>query len=444
MLTRRASSSRALLVDSTTCAFRAPTLEFVEVLLREWQRTARKETFCTRRTDAWTGAAHLARLSCAWRTSINEWRDLQIEVTLESPDDAACFLLARCSQLRSIELLSCQCLGMRYDEDSDPNVNDDTSLQAVLQSCLQLESLTLHNGKFPNSLFALDPPALSRLLHIKLHNCYQLTGAAVIEIARRCPQLKSLEVCGLGPYRSEGGHLTDEMIATVAALCPQLEAVQLSHCPSLTVAAIRSLVTCEHLARLDMRHGSDVLPTAEAVALIGRSCPQLRALILSPRCSRPSTKVASEDSFDAALREVGRGCPMLTELDVSDWPLAERTVIEIASRCPNLEVLALPEASATDVAMEAVGTHCCRLRSLQVVRGSLTDAGLSRLVARCPRLEELHLTYCRHVSGIGLRAVAAHCKDLKVLVAYGCSGEGRDRAVDEILAECKQLTVCRY
>ena len=136
----------------------------------------------------------------------------------------------------------------------------------------------------------------------------------------------------------------------------------------------------------------------------------------------------------------------MTELDVNDCRLLDgpAVVAEIARRCHGLEVLGLPSEAATDVALDALGAHCVRLRSLDVTGGRLTDAGLSRLLARCPRLQVLHLNHCPDVGVAGLRAIAAHCKDLRVLCAYGCKTEaGKEGAVDDIVAACEHLTTCR-
>ena len=394
-----------------------PAADFVDLLLTQWKPPV--QAAATYHQDEWTGAARLACLNRAWQAAIHSWRGLQLSVALDEPDDAACLLIAKFGQLRSIELLSFQRLGRA------------TSLRAVLHGCQQLESLALHNGRFQDELFdALEPGALAKLRTLKLHNCFRITGAAVLQIAQRCPQLETLEL---------DVSLDDETLSTIVGSCRRLESFSVHNCPCLTDAAARALVTsCERLRRLDLRHGNDHFPSAEAVALIGRSCPELRALLLSPRCFSDGS-----GAFSSALHAVARGCPHLEELDVSDCPLLEDSIVDLATHCPRLEALALPPKAATDTALAAIGANCPRLRSLHVMRGRLTDSGLGGLVARCPRLQVLHLSFCSHVGAAGLRAVAAHCRELRVLYAVCCKrDEGIEDAFQAVLAAC-ELTAFR-
>lgn len=403
----------------TLMQFSDPTLDFVDLLLRQWKPPSNMAA--TYHVCEWTGAARLACLNRAWQEAIDGWRSLQTSVKLDEPDDAALNKLAKFTSLRSIELLSFQ------------RLSSAASLRAVLESCWRITSLALHNGRFRDELFhALDPRALSRLRDLKLRNCYRMTGAAVIEIVRRCPQLNAIEL---------DVSLNDETLATIVGSCRELESFSIQNCPSLTIAAARALVSsCERLQRLDLRHGNDGFPSPEAVELIGCSCPELRELLLSPRCYSDGST-----AFGPALRAVARGCPRLDTLDVSDCPLHADSIVDLASRCPRLQVLALPPEAATDAALDAVATHCPLLRSLHVVRGLVTDAGLSRLVARCPQLQVLHLSFCAHVGAAGLCAVAAHCKDLRVLYAVCCKhDDGIDDAFCTVRKACERLTAFRH
>jgi len=438
-------------LESGSDRVRDPPPEFFELLLREWQRTSRPASFDAPRTDDWSVAALLARVCRQWRAAVDGWRALQDAVTIEEPTDAACLLISRLVRLRSVSLRSCQRLGMRHGPHLDPNVNDDSSLKAVLHGCLRLETLHLHNAKMADALFLhLEPRALSALRHLTLHNCSELTAVALLEIARRCPQLATLELYAVGRFGSHQGQVTDTTVEAIARACPALRSLQLSFFPALTIASVHALVAAGvRLHRLDLSHGSDHLPTPEAVGLIGRSCPDLRALVLSPRCARGTPA----DSYDDALRALAHGCPHLEMLDMGDCELTDGAVAELARCCSGLQTLSLPSEASTDGAVLAVGTHCTQLRSLSVSGGSLTDAGLRALVARCPRLEVLHIDDCQHVNAAGLRAIATHCKELRVLTAHGCGdatdgGAGlwppvtKHQAMHQIVLACKRLTTC--
>lgn len=422
---------------------RHPTCELLELLLLEWQKTARRETYCTPRSDAWTGAAQLSCTSRLWLKAADEWRSGQISVILESPDPAACYVVSRYPQILSLDLQSCQCFGLRGYDGQPHLMGDDAPIRAILKGCPQLTELTIHNGLFPDSGFLpLETPALNCLHHLRLRGCRHLTGKALLEIAKRCPQMLTLEFSGVCSPRGDKGAITDDTVVALAKSCRQLRSLTLSTAAGdcLTLRSIEGLVSdCRQIELIDLRQ-CDGLSTP-LVALLGRSYAGLHVLRISDRGRLGPNEPPRVT--DAALHDFAHGCSQLRELDVSECHgLTEKALVSVAQSCP-LRILSIHANAATDSVLLALAACCpTTLRSLHATSAHFTDDGFAELARCCPGLQVLELSYCRGVGSVGLHAVAAHCKDMRELSVYGCK-DGVHRAIDAIISACPRLVKCR-
>lgn len=130
------------------------------------------------RDDCWRGASLLAQLNASWHASVVSWRLHQRRVTL-------------------------------------PDRVDDSALRAVGRYCPALEELDLSadydfgNRRVTNAGVGEMVRGCPGLRVLRLRNCRLVTGAALADVAQRCPQLASLDVAGCGYYRV-GKNLTDD------------------------------------------------------------------------------------------------------------------------------------------------------------------------------------------------------------------------------------------
>ena len=119
------------------------------------------------------------------------------------------------------------------------------------------------------------------------------------------------------------------------------------------------------------------------IVKLASCCPQLRALDLS-HCRLT----------DAAFEAVARGCPNLHALDASwnGSGVGERTVRALASHSAQLESLAICGCRVHDDALLALACACARLMALHT-RGceALTEAGLVAVLCTLPRVQSLEL-----------------------------------------------------
>ena len=170
-----------------------------------------------------------------------------------------------------------------------------------------------------------------------------------------------------------------------------------------------------------------------AVTSVGRSCPRLRSLHLSEctgvtddglrsvaeHCQGSLTTIhlfGCRHLADEAVLEIAVRCTHLTSLDISCCCVSSQSVQALArARGAALEVLYLFDCSAAidDEALVALGEHCARLRTLDVsFCMRVSDDGISAVAHGCPNLHTLSVGGCSLVTGAAIELVAASCAQL--------------------------------
>jgi len=218
--------------------------------------------------------------------------------------------------------------------------------------------------------------------------------STLIEALESCPQLQTLRVTTAEAVR-------DAFCESVAALCPQLQEVQ--------VRALRCHITDKALALLASCH-LRTFRCAGARGVTSRGLAMLAGAQL--RCVDLSECRGLTDEGVRALT----GCGGLLEVDLSGNPALTDAAAEVlALGCPGLRVLRLSHNPLlTDAAVLSVSRCPLEVLGLACV-GKVTDASVVVLAESCPDLLELDVDRNLHVSDLTLHALARHCPRLQSL-----------------------------
>lgn len=117
----------------------------------------------------------------------------------------------------------------------------------------------------------------------------------------------------------------------------------------------------------------------------------------------------------------------ITAVAPMQWRLgrvSDKSVQELAQRCPNLEELDLDGCSSLTLeTVNVVATQMPKLTALRVLNLScLTDAALMRLVEACSLLTHLRLAAESALTDPGVRTAMRQCRDLTFLSIITCDG----------------------
>lgn len=287
-------------------------------------------------------------------------------------------------------------------------------------------------------LLSRDTPGVcSAVERIGLSGCLCLTDSGLGAVARRCPQLRMLEVRGCS-------QVTDVGVSEVVTRCLNLSRLDVTGCYQVTSIRPRhgaNLEVNESLGSLTPSGGGQLylqyVDLTDCQALedsglkaLARACPQLTHLFLR-RCVRLT---------DAALKCVASYCVVLRELSISDCvQVTDFGLYELAKLGPHLRYLSVAKCErVSDAGLKQVCRHCYRLRYLNA-RGceAVSDATLEVLARSCPRLRALDVGKCE-VGDRGLAFLARHCLNLRKLSLKSCDLV-TDRGLQALAYFCRGL-----
>lgn len=297
-------------------------------------------------------------------------------------------------------------------------------------------------------LLSRDTPGVcSAVERVCLSGCVRLSDGGLTAVARRCPQLRTLEVRGCT-------QVTDVGVSEVVSRCLNLDRLDLTGCFQVTSVRFRPAVPAGGVALSECpgRGESDSslsgrgvprqlylqyvdLTDCQAledagVKALARGCPQLTHLFLR-RCLRIT---------DTAVKSVASYCVMLRELSISDClQVTDFGLYELAKLGPHLRYLSVAKCErVSDAGLKQVCRHCYRLRYLNA-RGceAVSDATLEVLARSCPRLRALDVGKCE-VGDRGLACLARHCPNLRKLSLKSCDLV-TDRGLQALAYFCRGL-----
>jgi hypothetical protein len=219
-------------------------------------------------------------------------------------------------------------------------------VRAVLQGCPLLRDTDVEEAGGISSELRLELTRRRCFTDLRLDRWKDLIEELTLEILKVSPSLTSLNCKSLV-------ELTDAVLVVCAQHCPLLESITLEDCTWMTNDGVQVLASCLGSKLREVRLGSHIQLSDEAVLAVAQHCPRLEQV----------------------------SCPRLT---------LNATVVKLAKACPRL-------------------TH------VYLCDTKVSDAGLTALATHCVHLKEVYLYDCWGVTMYGVRSLAAHCKHLTKL-----------------------------
>ena len=158
----------------------------------------------------------------------------------------------------------------------------------------------------------------------------------------------------------------------------------------------------------------DIAALANVIREVARKCPDLRVLQVPWRW-RPYPRGTGMDLDDMTISAVGRACPRLTTLDVSNYrKVGDSSINTIALNCPELTRLTVNNcAYITDESIIAIARACRKLKKLEVRGcGFLTNTSILAIARHCRNLETLNVALIGGITAFSIVRVVSRCKKL--------------------------------
>ncbi|CAO3687611.1 unnamed protein product [Rhizopus stolonifer] len=227
--------------------------------------------------------------------------------------------------------------------------------------------------------------------------------------------------------------------------CQRLYRLTLANCYQLTDVGLCNLIDVQtgigpELISLDL---SDVLNTTdETILKIADSCPRLQVLDLS--MSRPHFDISDIERSSIAL---ALNCSYLTEIDLTNCGVTDRTLYAIFRHCRELRDLRLNQCDAAESMLTSrafinspLSPNCYeQLRSVDFTGiFSVTDQSLSILIEAAPRIRNLTLNKCNNITDEGVITISKLNKSLYHLHLGHCF-QITDRSLMIIAVECDRI-----
>eukprot|EP00899_Mesostigma_viride_P007993 jgi/Mesvir1/17195/Mv07615-RA.1 len=313
----------------------------------------------------------------------------------------------------------------------------------------------------------------TRLVKLALHGCKRVTDATMPSVARHCGgTLEELDVgrtkvrdvglvmCVRGCTRLRALTLahffTDISVCQVAAFCGKLERLSVWGCQGVTDAGILAIAArCPSLQWLD---ATFCQVSDKSVCALARGCPGLRHLkLVATGVTDAGIKVVAdvcgtslelldvsscEGVTDAGITRVARKCGRLRQLAVDGCgDVTDASISEVAERCHGIEELFLSNSGIEGEGVRAIAAHARELRCLEVACGGLTVEDVVAIAQGCPNLEELDVSQSADCgTKEAINAIVCHCTKLRAFKAEGC-GLDDDEVALLITERGRQLRV---
>jgi hypothetical protein len=229
---------------------------------------------------------------------------------------------------------------------ADPHRITEVGVRAVLQGCPLLRDTDVEEAGGISSELRLELTRRRCFTDLRLDRWKDLTEDLALEILKVSPSLTNLNCKSLA-------ELTDAVLVVCAQHCPLLESITLEDCTWMTNDGVRALVSCLGSKLREVRLGSHIQLSDDAVLAVAQHCPRLEQV----------------------------SCPRLT---------LNTTVVKLAKACPRLTHVYLCDTKVSDVGLTALATHCVHLK-------------------------EVYLYDCWGVTMYGVRTLATHSKQLTKL-----------------------------
>lgn len=288
--------------------------------------------------------------------------------------------------------VSLQTLSLKMQDSSAPARR---KLRTFAQHCHRVRCLTIEVDNGCRSFFAeieqyaLDCPLLEKLY---IEGCDVTTPGLLTQFVQRCPLLRVLH-CNV--------IISGEVLRAMAEAKPPLEELCVSH---WFVSSVDAALSCAGVfARLLHFQCNVALQKCTQLSLAAalRSMSGLRQLYLWGLTIGQEVWDAASDTF-TELRQV-----TLQAIDTT-------ALVQLVTRNPRLEKLAVYRIGAIDPVLVALGAHCPLLQEVTLTSSEPAREGaLVALAEGCRRLQRVDIAGPMQLTERSIRSLIEHCHRLK-------------------------------
>lgn len=352
------------------------------------------------------------------------------------------------------------------------------TLDALLNDCTQLKSLTIGGGRMLvgdahlrvirtkctalkilslNRVCSMDAHSMAstiractdlRVLHI--HDCFGPADAALAEVASCCTQLEELSIRRVD--------ISDSTMCEVARGCTNLEVLCIDSCTNVSSDSITEVANmCKKLRHVTVANTRNVsrglvnlvylCTNLETIAFTNVS-PSITSLLTSVRGGTQLTSIniaRNPMTTGDVVTSLARAHPALRNLDVSLCTrVTDASIIEVARCCAALESLRVAQCSTlTDASICEIARKCTRIKTIDLsVCTNITDSAVIAIAHNCPRLECIKLDYCTRITNASILEISRCCPRIKEISIFLCH-EVTENAIYTAAQRCSQLSRIR-
>eukprot|EP01006_Ploeotia_vitrea_P027414 TRINITY_DN60243_c0_g1_i1.p1 TRINITY_DN60243_c0_g1~~TRINITY_DN60243_c0_g1_i1.p1 ORF type:complete len:581 (-),score=25.34 TRINITY_DN60243_c0_g1_i1:282-1772(-) len=403
--------------------------------------------------------------------------ELRIPGCLKLSDQTLQKLLRQCPQLAALDLRNCKRItdqALRYIGDEATATQNlksvklaacakvtDRGVVRLCKTCLSLETVDLRDclvsGPTMKAMTSLKKLRCLDIRHCRVANNQQLKhlanacskqleelhmewmeadlNLAVVDFSESCPNLKTVEV--------NGDCLQTDSIVTLVRNCRSLMSLTFTGASQVEPLAINAIAEyCANTLQVLNIEGCKQGATDATLSTICTRCTKLRTLIvwyctkltgnslddlhnltelttLQIGPLKPHEDGTPATLNEAALLNVARSCPKITELTFQNCGVTDQFLVA-CSGLRYLSDLYVPESDITDVGISAVvqGPAGKLLKRLVINSCTkITPKGFDTIAASCSMLGAFHAAFCPGLTLPALTALAENCPYLKTVDA---------------------------
>ncbi|RHZ78001.1 hypothetical protein Glove_168g310 [Diversispora epigaea] len=246
----------------------------------------------------------------------------------------------------------------------------------------------------------------SSLRSLKITHYSKLSDKKILYILRSYPNITNLN------FEQSGG-FTDASLIVIARLCPNLESLNICGNQGITGHPIYKIAqSCQKLRHLDIGFCGNI--TDDFVYKIVKANCKLELLCIGGlKRHKPIS--------DRTIIAIASSCPNLHHLSLMGCHnITDNSVNKLLQHIHNLEYLELDQCRLiTDLSIRSVANSCPNLEHLDIGACDASETSICNIVRSCKKLKYLNIRCCRLVTDKVISEIVQHCSNLEYLSIVG-------------------------
>lgn len=352
---------------------------------------------------------------------------------------------------RAASLLSVCCTDMvelQLGHNNVDGVDDDVipSMQRVLnefaKQCSKLKKLRINGTQIS------DIDIIPLILHnpdleeISMKGCYRISEECFFAMSTHCHKLRKVSFCEV--------EITDQVIAALVSVNPDLEGITISKCYSQTNALMTISEHCHKLRWINCEFSDPGFialvsknPDLESVSIAGLTHNGLKELLYSNHDLIKIDLINSPSVTDESLQLIIDNCPKLRTIHLALMDsITDKGVAGLVLNNRDLNDILIWECKLlTNASLISVVEYCHNLRRITLVYLPMTNEGFATLMSNNRDLEYIDVSTGPLLTKTYIATVLAQlkhkCCNISIIGETHCTVYGvLTRALIEYLRTC--------